>query len=320
MNSNKSAEERRELWHQTFHTTYDECEDWDYGQWIVELIRDRFDFLESLFGAERAAPVLFDLLAEANTVEGYRATTWREALDNAGPISWTVWEICDVFSALGLYGRFGVTDAEIPEDSRERHIQKMLSAAIGFLERADIQRIAGKDNQLSKIVALAQSRWNLDHATGEVDPASLAILGGISEGRVRNMMSGGGRAFENTGGRVSAASAFTWLQERPTFFNSIWQQPDDAARETPGTDALEDVVFVPVAADATIFHPGLVRSGKYTIGAKGDEVQCATFEEALGALQKMATPRWRRPNEAGNWGIVSGRDWKRIERRALSSY
>ena len=34
---------------------------------------------------------------------------------------------------------------------------------------------------------------------------------------------------------------------------------------------------------------------------------------------RLATPRWRRPNEAGNWDIVSGRDWKRIERHQLMS-
>ncbi|NGQ92454.1 hypothetical protein G5V65_16280 [Rhodobacter sp. HX-7-19] len=79
------------------------------------------------------------------------------------------------------------------------------------------------------------------------------------------------------------------------------------------------MVFVPVAADGSHFHPGLERGGKFMIGAKGEEVSYPSFNEALSALQKMATPRWRRPNEAGNWGIVSGRDWKRIERSQLMS-
>ena len=317
MNNSKSADERREHWLETFVS--EECKDWDYGQWIVQLIEDRFDFLESLFGAEKAAPVLFELLAEANTAEGYHAKTWREVLENASPVSWSVWKICNNINELGLYGRFGVTLADIPDDSREGHIGRLIEAGVAFLERADIQRIVGKDNQLSKIVALAQSRWNLDHTTGDVDPASLAILGGLSEGRIRNMMSGEGRAFENTGGRISATSALAWLLDRPAFFNSIWQQSDDAVAGVFGPDVLDEVVFVPVAADGSLFHPGLVRGDKFTIGAKGEEVQCANFEEALGALQKMITPRWRRPNEAGNWGIVSGRDWKRIERHVLTS-
>lgn len=317
MNSSKSAAERREIWSENY--VAEEGENRDNGEWIVELIFDRFEFLESLFGAKNAAAVLFDLLAEANHAEGEHAKTWREVLENASPVSWSVWEMYNNINELRLYGRYGVTLADIPEDSRDQHIGALLAAGGSFLDRADIQRIAGKDNQLSKIVALAQSRWNLDHATGDVDPASLAILGGLSEGRVRNMMSGEGRAFENTGGRISATSALAWLQERPAFFNSIWQQPDDAVAGTNGPEVLDDVVFVPVAADGSHFHPGLVRGDKFTIGAKGEEVQCVTFEEALRALQNMVTPRWRRPNEAGNWGIVSGRDWKRIERRVLAS-
>jgi len=55
------------------------------------------------------------------------------------------------------------------------------------------------------------------------------------------------------------------------------------------------------------------------IGTTGEEVQHSSFDEGLSGLRKMATPRWRHPNEAGNWDIGSGRDWKRIERRQLMS-
>jgi hypothetical protein len=78
-------------------------------------------------------------------------------------------------------------------------------------------------------------------------------------------------------------------------------------------------VFAPVTADGSFFHPGLVRIGKFMVRARGEEVQHLSFDAALAALQKMATASWRRPNDAGNWGIVSGRDWKRIERRSLMS-
>lgn len=71
---------------------------------------------------------------------------------------------------------------------------------------------------------------------------------------------------------------------------------------------------VPVAADGTCFHPGLARRGTFTIGAKGAEIRVAGFEEALARLCRMDTPRWRRPNPAGNWGIVSGCGWKALSR------
>lgn len=110
-----------------------------------------------------------------------------------------------------------------------------------------------------------------------------------------------------------------WLKGRKEFFASIWQQPDAVAPEAPSPDFADEVVFVPVAADGSHFHPGLGRGGKFMIGAKGEEVSYPAFNEALIALQKMAPPRWRRPNEAGNWDIVSERDWKRIERRQSMS-
>ena len=71
---------------------------------------------------------------------------------------------------------------------------------------------------------------------------------------------------------------------------------------------------VPVAADGTTFNPDLVRRGYFTVGAKGAEEKHDSFDVALEALIRMDTPRWRRPNAAGNWGIVSGRSWKEVDK------
>jgi hypothetical protein len=48
-------------------------------------------------------------------------------------------------------------------------------------------------------------------------------------------------------------------------------------------------------------------------------VRTDRYVELFRQRRRLATPRWRRPNEAGNWGIVPGRDWKRVERRQLMS-
>lgn len=77
----------------------------------------------------------------------------------------------------------------------------------------------------------------------------------------------------------------------------------------------QQLVLVPIAADNSHFGPHLARNGRYTVGAKGAEVQYDDFDAALIALREMDKPRWRRPNDAGNWGIVSGRDWIRIEKK-----
>ena len=65
--------------------------------------------------------------------------------------------------------------------------------------------------------------------------------------------------------------------------------------------------------DGSVFHPGLKRSGGYTIGEKGDESQAEHFDKALAVLQRMPTPYWRRPNAVGNWGIVAGVRWVRLD-------
>ena len=96
--------------------------------------------------------------------------------------------------------------------------------------------------------------------------------------------------------------------------STIWP-----SKKAASNGFVDDVVFVPVAADTSFFNLGLARGGKLVIAGKGEGVSHSTFEEALGALHKMATPRWRRPNDAGNWGIVSGREWKRVGRRQLFS-
>lgn len=69
-----------------------------------------------------------------------------------------------------------------------------------------------------------------------------------------------------------------------------------------------DEFFVPVAKDGTWFSPDLSRGG-YRIGPKGEEFVVADYMEAVRSLNGMTTPRWRRPNAKGNWGIVAGVAW-----------
>lgn len=66
---------------------------------------------------------------------------------------------------------------------------------------------------------------------------------------------------------------------------------------------------VPVAKDGSWFGPHVGRGGVFQIGEKGAEIRVTGYETALAQLRTMSPPRWRRPNEKGNWGIVSGVDW-----------
>jgi hypothetical protein len=313
MNKQISAEERRERWVETF--VNEECNDWDYGQWIVEALGNHLAAVENIVGPDVVSEPFKELLREAMNIEGYDPMPWRKALENVGPGAWTAWEMGECFRELGLYGRFGVTDADIPVKEREVRIDGLLERAEAFIKESGFDQPGDAGGQPLKIVRLARSRRALDKGVGDVDPGSLAVFGGWSEGRVRNMMSGADRVFENTGGQVPVASAIEVLKDRPAFFDSLWSASDD--EPSMANEPLEDARFVPVARDGSVFHPGLQRGGGYTIGTKGDEATLATFEEALAALHRMPDPAWRRPNAAGNWGLVKGVEWTRVERTAL---
>lgn len=277
----------------------------------MELLATRFRVIELILGKDEVAPHLLAMLHGPN--DG--GNTWSEFFENYDPTMTPHWNGTTLVDDAGMYGLYGVTPADISFESRKNWVDSLAQELGKFRQLAQ----PDQGSVIARIVNLALSRHAMDTAEGEVDLQSLALFGGVSEGRIRNILSSNDSGLEKVGQRVTAVSAAAWLKGRKEFFASIWQQPDEAAPEVSSPDFSDEVVFVPVAADGSFFHPGLARGGKFMIGAKGDEVQFTTFGEALGALQKVATPRWRRPNDAGNWGIVSGRDWKRVERRQLMS-
>lgn len=132
-------------------------------------------------------------------------------------------------------------------------------------------------------------------------------------------------------GTIPAAAAQRWLEARD-YKASIWREfiaskgwEEDGNAIVPAAAENEvgDFLFVPEARDGTVFSPiSCERGGKngkayYTVGTKNAEVDYEDYDEALAALSKMSTPRWRRPNENGNFGIVSAERWRRLTRKEL---
>lgn len=135
---------------------------------------------------------------------------------------------------------------------------------------------------------------------------------------MRNLLSGSDNALERgPNGGVVAMSAAAWLQKKKRFLPSIWQQKEVANENDEKGPAIpsDRMIFVPVARDGSMFTPDLQRNGAYRIGAKGNEEDIPDFASALVRLNTMPVPRWRRPNEKGLWGIVSGVSWQRIEKK-----
>jgi hypothetical protein len=312
-----STEDRRQSWAQRELIGYglaangDYTSSWDYGDELLELLASRFRLIELVLGKEEAAPHLLAMLHGPN--DG--GDTWQEFFANYDPVLTPHWDGTKLIDDAGIYGLYGVMPSDIPFEARKDWLATL---ALG-LDRFRLLAQPEPQGVIARIINLALSRHAIDTGEGDVDLPSLAMFGGVTEGRIRNILSSNDSGLEKVGQRVTAASAAAWLKGRKEYFASIWQLHDDVEPEPVSPDFVDDVVFVPIAADGSFFHPGLARSGKFTIGAKGEETSYPTFEEALVALQKMATARWRRPNDAGNWGIVSGRDWKRVERRQLFS-
>lgn len=73
-----------------------------------------------------------------------------------------------------------------------------------------------------------------------------------------------------------------------------------------------NTILVPFAADGTCFNPTLrsPNSGLYTVGEQDKELTFDDFNAALEHIKMMYTPRWRRPNSAGDWEIVATVKWE----------
>jgi hypothetical protein len=218
------------------------------------------------------------------------------------------WKAVPIFEGLAFFGLYGaVLEEPEPEDAR-RIIELGLQDGRGMVALGD----RSNRSVPGIILDLAASRRALDQGHGSIDPTSLAVLAGLSVGRVHNLMSGKESQFTPESGRVPVEQAAVWLAGRSAFWPSIWQQHRSAS------DASERL-RVPVASDGTAFHPGLRRRNGFVVGEKGSERILDTFDQALAALQEMPEPRWRRPNSQGNWGIVKGASWKFMTKKQLNT-
>ncbi|MCG7521038.1 hypothetical protein [Ruegeria sp. Ofav3-42] len=311
-----TAEARRRCWYEDepkFIVSYLR----GFAHEFTPLANSTLDTAERIFGKSKAAICFKEFIPGSEPED----ENWH------GPVSRTTpsqilktWPGAQFIDQVGLYGLFGVTAADWPLAEKRYWVASLTVE----LEHWQDDLKSDRYDAIRTIVDLALSRHALEHefyfdgdenkTTAEVDVRSLSIFGGVTEGRIRNILSDGSGGLVRIGHKITATSAKAWLKGRKEFFASIWDQPEGDLPAPPNPDFSGEVIFVPVAADGSTFHPGLARNGSYTIGAKGEEERIFNFDDALIALQKMATPRWRRPNDAGNWGIVSGRDWRRVER------
>lgn len=313
-----TAEARREACVEMQFQFGDDHHYWDYAQWIAEMLIQALEHIEGIVGEKSAAAPLRELVQPVADQGHPTAKTWRDVVDDVFAAG-AVWPISVRLQNALLYGMYGVTLENIPLDGRAEWIVGLVEEVVAFAARTDVRAMDPDGNAIVRIANLAASRHALDTGRGEVDVQSMSVFASVSEGRVRNLLSGSEGSLERgPEGGIIAMSALTWLQKRKGFLSSIWAEDEQVTTDDgePSEPIDPDrMIFVPVARDGSIFNPGLVRSGVFQVGAKGEEQEFSSFTEALTALNAMPVPRWRRPNDKGHWGIVSGVAWQRVERQ-----
>jgi hypothetical protein len=65
-----------------------------------------------------------------------------------------------------------------------------------------------------------------------------------------------------------------------------------------------------MSKDGSQFDPITCRRLRgYRVGTKKRSWNILDFSEAVAALKVMSEPRWWRPNQKGDWGLVTGVSW-----------
>jgi hypothetical protein len=246
----------------------------------------------------------------------------------------------DVLRRLHAYAVIGTwLDDELP-DKAQFFVQrvnadiKSLETVLGGMPRANAAALARSSSlDLHTLRDIARARLAVDEGHDDAPAAGLAWLGSVSAKTILNMISK--RQLKSGGsGTVENRSARSWLSERE-WPRSCWREAievisdglaapfQDAHRQESPTEATEepetpqDWVFVPRAADGSLFAPDLRRAHGWTVGPRGGERSFGDYWRALEYLQKNARPCWRRPNEMGAYNMVVCKDWVRIGRAEL---
>lgn len=174
-----------------------------------------------------------------------------------------------------------------------------------------------------KVLQKAEARFAFD-TNGDLTVDQIVVLSGVGKRSVQNALSKKDELSltADSNGIISHSVANSWLKLRRNFGFTELYRPDhdnEGGVIHPETESDHgDFIFVPVTDDGIAFLPELRRTSGYQIGKYGHETYYQDYFEALKALQSMETPKFRRPNADGNWGIKVMSSWKRVSLNDLS--
>lgn len=226
-----------------------------------------------------------------------------------------------IFSRLRWYGedgKFHYTDSDEPSNSAA--LRNEITLAQEFHEWlpsdwVSVSETGGK-GLFGKVLQTTAARYALD-TEQSLTVDQIVVLSGLNRRSVLNAVSKSGESglMVDENGLVSNYEATRWLSDRRSFQATITYRPKDESDEIDISDAESDDTtfeFVPVTDDDIAFLPDTRRAQGYQIGKYGEEEYETDYFTALKKLQGMNTPRFRRPNSAGNWGIKVAVAWRRV--------
>jgi hypothetical protein len=301
-----------------FHQLYGSGLDFE-GATLIEVVVGTAHFLAEIVGADPVKTAF----AELTRALGYRVvdgTQWVEALQDQALGDAYCWPIGERLHDLNAYAYYGIAlNGGRTAAEREKLLRREIETAVAFMGKVPFALWGINPGDAGRTVGRARARFDLD--TGkDIEPAALAMLGEVTERRIRNMMAGKERVFDPRDGRIRASEALSWLKNRSDAFRpSCWRDQNAFGDLTEhDTSSIEGVMFVPVASDNSVFHPGLARDGQFTIGRRKREKKFDSYEAALTALQKLGTVEWPRPTANGIWTTVDAVRWIRMDRGDLN--
>lgn len=300
----------------TFHETFG-GEEFIEGS-LIEATHQLWKVSAIIYGQD-AAESAFDTLVGAIFPSAVREHGWREAL---------VEEANGIFSDtpggallhdLTAYADYGiVVSPSRSTEEPERFLEQQVRDGLKLLELVALKLEDSASSSISRIVRKSHARWKLD--SGQIlNKEDLSLLSGLAEQSIRNRLAGKYREIHGTTKRVEASEALKWLLLQKHFVRSLWKSQGDTETVHSIDQATPEPVFVPIARDKSVFHPGLSKDGEYILGDVGQEQYFHDYDEALRALQEMLVPIWRRPSETGRWMQVRGVSWQRIDRGELAA-
>lgn len=236
---------------------------------------------------------------------------WEDILEDEFSMIFSETAIGHLLHDLTAYADFGIVLATA-RDSRQREefLSKQIGAAKTLLRVLPVKQWGLDGEHLVKLLRKAIARWKVD--TGQhVDAKELALLSGRALQTIKNKLAGKPAEIIGNQNRIEAREAAAWLAAQKDFNTSIWRDQDDTADLVETDRGLGEVLFLPVAKDGSVFHPGVRREGKYLVDEEGREREIEAFEEALASLQSMVFPQWRRPTAEGVWTRVRAVEWRR---------